>query len=123
MILVTEDLPKEGQKVLIDLGNYIDPAIYEDGRFNRYPNHAEGDRTLSYFYSGVIAWMPFPKASKASGFVSEPELPFPTPDMSIPLTKDEEALLYPGKKAEAYHRKKDDIPVELQVALCLPPIM
>ena len=55
--------PKDQQKVLVDLGNYVDPAVWDarNQRFIRYPNCADGDRCVTYFYSGVIGWCPFPE--------------------------------------------------------------
>lgn len=85
--------PKNNQKVLINMGNYIDPAIYnsDQDQYYRYPNHADGDRSANYFYSGVIGWWPFPEPVRAEGFVNEPELPFPPAELfTQPLTKAEQ---------------------------------
>lgn len=77
MIPVTESVPEDKQKVLIDMGNYVDPASYNarEQRFERYDNCAQGDRCLTYFYSGVLAWEPFPEPSGKKGFVNELEKP------------------------------------------------
>lgn len=104
MISVNEGLPKDKQKVLIDTGTSVDPAEYnaDQGLFYRYANGAPGDRYAYYYYSGVQSWMPFPEPSGKKGFVNEPELPFPAPDMRVPLSEDEKALLFPGKYGKAY---------------------
>lgn len=91
MIPVTESLPENKQNVLIDNGTDIFPAEYnkERGTFERYDNTIEGDRCYSFFYSGVISWMPFPKTQGRLGFKAEPEPPLPAKDISIPFSASE----------------------------------
>lgn len=77
----------------MDTGSEVAPAIYnaDDGLFWRFPNYVDGDRCLSYYYSGVLYWEPFPEPKRGGGFVAEPELPFPAPDITVPLTLEERA--------------------------------
>ncbi len=101
MIPITQQTPKNNQKCLVDTGSEVAPAIYnaDDGLFWRYPNYVEGDRCISYFYSSVLYWMPFPSPKKGGGFIVELELPFPkgeSPEMT------EEAL---WKGLEEYKRR------------------
>ena len=70
--------PQDNQHVLIDLGNYVHPATYRarTKTFNRFSDNCHpGDRCLSYFYSGVVGWYPFPEPSGKSGFIAEQEKP------------------------------------------------
>lgn len=95
LIPTSGKLPENGQKVLVDMGNFVDPAIYnaDTGLFQRYPNHGGTDRIMTYYYAGVLAWEPFPEPSRKQGFVNEPELPFPSPE--FPELKE---LDVPGPK-------------------------
>lgn len=85
-ILASDDqLPEDGQNVLVDTGSAIEPATFYAPykQFQRYHNCMPGDRCITYYYSGVVAWWPFPE--KYKGFRVTPEVPPPTPDISVPL--------------------------------------
>lgn len=93
------------------------------GTFERYDNCIPGDRCITYFYSGVLAWLPFPEHSRRQGFIAEPEKAPISKDITEPITPQETENLF---DYEQYHRElpeKDSLPVEMQVALCIPPIM
>lgn len=88
-------LPKDRQKVLIDTGVAIEPAMYNErhGTFERYENCLPGDRCITYFYSGVVGWLPFPEHPKMQGFVAEPERPLRSRDILEPFTDEELEIL------------------------------
>lgn len=77
MIPVSEQLPEDKQRVLIDNGASIEPSQYNArlGTFDRYNNSNRGDRSINYFYSGVVSWCPFPEPSSTPGFKAEQEPP------------------------------------------------
>lgn len=81
--------PTDKQKVLIEHGHGVEPAVYngKEDRFDRYPNETDGDKCLFYYYSGVTGWLPFPEpSSSGKTFQAEPEkLPkayFPIVDLT-----------------------------------------
>ncbi len=62
-IKTADKVPNERQFILVYNSISVEPAVYYNAEFYRYPNEITGDRAALYYFDKekVTHWMPFPQ--------------------------------------------------------------